>query len=184
MQFHLNGFRPGDPHISEPDVRHQAAGTADGLPTQVDVLIVGCTPTGQPLLRSSLLSLISRPALSSRNPAASWSARPTASPAAQWKCSRLWLRRSCHEGVLLGQRVCLLEIRREPSRGLVRSNRIQDVEADRLLRRSLWVAAPLPGTESSNRVCSASQSSRRSRGLGTQARSQKIHLLFTRQAVP
>ena len=40
MQFHLNRFRPGDPHISGADVRHQAAGTADGLPTQVKVLIV------------------------------------------------------------------------------------------------------------------------------------------------
>jgi hypothetical protein len=46
MQFHLNGFRPGDAHISEADVRHQADGTTDGLPTQVDVLIVGCGPTG------------------------------------------------------------------------------------------------------------------------------------------
>jgi phenol 2-monooxygenase (NADPH) len=46
MQFHLNGFRPGDPHICEADARYQAAGAADGLPTQVDVLIVGCGPTG------------------------------------------------------------------------------------------------------------------------------------------
>ena len=46
MQFHLNGFRPGDPQISEADVRHQADGTTDGLPTQIDVLIVGCGPTG------------------------------------------------------------------------------------------------------------------------------------------
>ena len=46
MQFHLNGFRPGDPHISEADVRHQADGTMDALPKQVDVLIVGCGPTG------------------------------------------------------------------------------------------------------------------------------------------
>src|SRR3954454_23231809 len=46
MQFHLNGFRPGDPHISEADARHQADVTADGLPTQIDVLIVGCGPTG------------------------------------------------------------------------------------------------------------------------------------------
>ena len=46
MQFHLNGFRPGDPHVYEADVRHQAAGSADGLPTQIDVLIVGCGPTG------------------------------------------------------------------------------------------------------------------------------------------
>src|SRR5262245_3838006 len=46
MQFHLNGFRPGDPHISEADARHHAAGTAGGDPTQVDVLVVGCGPTG------------------------------------------------------------------------------------------------------------------------------------------
>jgi phenol 2-monooxygenase len=46
MQFHLNGFRPGDPQISEADVRYQADGTTDGLPTQIDVLIVGCGPTG------------------------------------------------------------------------------------------------------------------------------------------
>src|SRR3954452_7920532 len=46
MQFHLNGFRPGDPHISEADARHQADGGTDGLPTRVDVLIVGCGPTG------------------------------------------------------------------------------------------------------------------------------------------
>src|SRR4051812_23026688 len=46
MQFHLNGFRPGDPHISEADARHQADRTTDRLPTQVDVLIVGCGPTG------------------------------------------------------------------------------------------------------------------------------------------
>ena len=24
MQFHLNGFRPGDPHISEADIRHRS----------------------------------------------------------------------------------------------------------------------------------------------------------------
>src|SRR4051794_13759766 len=46
MQFHFNGFRPGDPHVSEADPQHQAAGTADEHPTQVDVLIVGCGPTG------------------------------------------------------------------------------------------------------------------------------------------
>src|SRR6516162_5655586 len=46
MQFHLNGFRPGDPQISQADVRHQADDTMEALPTQVDVLIVGCGPTG------------------------------------------------------------------------------------------------------------------------------------------
>jgi 2-polyprenyl-6-methoxyphenol hydroxylase-like FAD-dependent oxidoreductase len=46
MQFHLNGFRPGDPNVSEADVRHQARRAEDRLPTQVDVLIVGCGPAG------------------------------------------------------------------------------------------------------------------------------------------
>jgi len=44
MQFHLNGFKPGDPHISEASalaVRH-----TDAVPAQVDVLIVGCGPAG------------------------------------------------------------------------------------------------------------------------------------------
>jgi len=45
MQFHLNGFKPGDPEISEPAA--QAAGArADTLPEEVDVLIVGSGPTG------------------------------------------------------------------------------------------------------------------------------------------
>ena len=46
MQFHLNGFRPGDPNISEADLRHQADGATDVFPMPVDVLIVGCGPTG------------------------------------------------------------------------------------------------------------------------------------------
>jgi phenol 2-monooxygenase len=41
MQFHLNGFRPGDPRIAELDPRHQSANPAD-----IDVLIIGCGPTG------------------------------------------------------------------------------------------------------------------------------------------
>jgi len=46
MQFHLNGFRPGDPNISEADARHQADAGTNGFPSQIDVLIVGCGPTG------------------------------------------------------------------------------------------------------------------------------------------
>jgi phenol 2-monooxygenase len=64
MQFHLNGLRPGDPLISEADVRHQAGGTADGLPTQVDVLIFGCGSTGLTVAAQlTAFSLISRPEL-------------------------------------------------------------------------------------------------------------------------
>jgi phenol 2-monooxygenase len=42
MQFHLNGFRPGDPAISEP-AGSQPLGSR---PEEVDVLIVGCGPAG------------------------------------------------------------------------------------------------------------------------------------------
>lgn len=44
MQFHLNGFRPGDPRI-EP-AAPQARARTDALPERVDVLIVGSGPAG------------------------------------------------------------------------------------------------------------------------------------------
>ena len=43
MQFHLNGFRPGDPHVAEVSSN---ASTNASAPAQVDVLIVGCGPAG------------------------------------------------------------------------------------------------------------------------------------------
>jgi phenol 2-monooxygenase len=46
MQFHLNGFEPGDPDISDPSERALASGTSGPLPEEVDVLIVGCGPAG------------------------------------------------------------------------------------------------------------------------------------------
>jgi len=43
MQFHLDGFQPGDPAIS----RRARAGTTKAAPPEaVDVLIIGCGPTG------------------------------------------------------------------------------------------------------------------------------------------
>ena len=44
MQFHLNGFRTGDPNIAEPT--QQRSANADRIPGEVDVLIVGCGPAG------------------------------------------------------------------------------------------------------------------------------------------
>jgi phenol 2-monooxygenase len=44
MQFHLNGFRTGDPAIAEPAEGSQAR--AERPPSEVDVLIVGCGPAG------------------------------------------------------------------------------------------------------------------------------------------
>ena len=46
MQFHLNGFEPGDPEISDASQRHPASGASGSLPQEVDVLIVGCGPAG------------------------------------------------------------------------------------------------------------------------------------------
>lgn len=45
MQFHLNGFRTGDPSVSEP-ATDLAPSARDALPQEVDVLIVGCGPAG------------------------------------------------------------------------------------------------------------------------------------------
>ncbi|HEY8360163.1 MAG TPA: FAD-binding monooxygenase [Ramlibacter sp.] len=44
MQFHLNGFRPGDPHLA--DAAPGLPARTDGVPPEVDVLIVGCGPAG------------------------------------------------------------------------------------------------------------------------------------------
>ena len=46
MQFHLNGFRTGDPEISEPSEEFETSSASDTLPAEVDVLIVGCGPAG------------------------------------------------------------------------------------------------------------------------------------------
>jgi phenol 2-monooxygenase len=43
MQFHLNGFRPGDPEVFEAASK---VSRSDTLPDKVDVLIVGCGPAG------------------------------------------------------------------------------------------------------------------------------------------
>jgi phenol 2-monooxygenase len=46
MQFHQNGFAPGDPTISDPAERYPAARASEAVPQDVDVLIVGCGPAG------------------------------------------------------------------------------------------------------------------------------------------
>jgi 2-polyprenyl-6-methoxyphenol hydroxylase-like FAD-dependent oxidoreductase len=43
MQFHLNGFKLGNPEISEPSNVPQPP---EAFPEEVDILIVGCGPTG------------------------------------------------------------------------------------------------------------------------------------------
>jgi len=46
MQFHLNGFNPGNPEISEAAEPDNVWRPADALVPEVDVLIVGCGPAG------------------------------------------------------------------------------------------------------------------------------------------
>src|SRR3974390_1488170 len=46
MQFHLNGFEPGDPEIFDPSERCPPSGAQGSVPEEVDVLIVGCGPAG------------------------------------------------------------------------------------------------------------------------------------------
>ena len=46
MQFHLDGFRPGDPSISEFAERQNISHGLETFPEAVDVLIVGCGPAG------------------------------------------------------------------------------------------------------------------------------------------
>ncbi|MGJ4888172.1 FAD-binding monooxygenase [Bradyrhizobium sp. HKCCYLRH3099] len=46
MQFHLNGFQPGDPDIADAAERVASSGATGPLPSEVDVLIVGCGPAG------------------------------------------------------------------------------------------------------------------------------------------
>jgi len=44
MQFYVNGYKPGDPFVE--DAHPSVAQRSDGLPDEVDVLIVGCGPAG------------------------------------------------------------------------------------------------------------------------------------------
>ncbi len=46
MQFHLNGFEPGDPEIFDASERYPASGAQGSIPEEVDVLIVGSGPAG------------------------------------------------------------------------------------------------------------------------------------------
>lgn len=46
MQYHLSGLRTGDPDVSEPAQGCGASGPDAGVPSEVDVLIVGCGPAG------------------------------------------------------------------------------------------------------------------------------------------
>ena len=89
MQFHLNGFEPGDPEIADPAERVLASGTSGSVPAEVDVLIIGCGPAGLTLAAQ----LAAFPEINTRiveqKPVRCSLAKPTGSPAAQWRCSTL-----------------------------------------------------------------------------------------------
>ncbi len=46
MQFHLDGYKPGDPFVSDTSSPVRQNAQDDALPEHVDVLIVGCGPAG------------------------------------------------------------------------------------------------------------------------------------------
>ncbi|WP_284179694.1 FAD-binding monooxygenase [Rhabdaerophilum sp. SD176] len=46
MQFHQNGFEPGDPENHDPAERYRQGGAVGPVPDEVDVLIVGTGPAG------------------------------------------------------------------------------------------------------------------------------------------
>jgi phenol 2-monooxygenase len=46
VQFHLDGFRPGDPAVADPERALPPHHPMRDLPSEVDVLVVGCGPTG------------------------------------------------------------------------------------------------------------------------------------------
>src|SRR5512138_323161 len=46
MQFHLNGFRAGDPEVHDAAESAKPTSSADPLLAEGDVLIVGCGPAG------------------------------------------------------------------------------------------------------------------------------------------
>ena len=125
MQFHLNGFRPGDPDVFEST---RPALRTDALPEDVDVLIVGCGPAGLTLAAQLATFPEIRPASSNRS-------RPAAArPGGRHRLPHhgdvrgLGLQRARDEGSLLGQRDDVLEAGRRAAGPIVRSGRIQDVE--------------------------------------------------------
>ena len=130
MQFHLNGFEPGDPDIHDPADRFPATGTSGTLPEEVDVLIVGCGPAGLTLAAqlSAFPDINTRIVEQKSGPLLLGQADGDRLPH-DGDVQRLWLCRARAEGSLLDQRDDVLEAGRRASRSnIVRSGRVQDVE--------------------------------------------------------
>lgn len=93
MQFYLDGVRGRDPYTAEPSAYAQAHPHGEAAPTEVDVLIVGCGPAGLTLAAQlSAFAGIRTAIVEQKEGPCTW-VRPTALPAAPWRCSRpstLW----------------------------------------------------------------------------------------------
>ena len=116
MQFHLNGFEPGDPEIADPAERVLPSGMAGPVPAEVDVLIVGCGPAGL-TLAAQLVGLSRHQDLHRRAEAGPAAARPGRRHRLphHGDVRRLRLQRARAEGSLLDQRDDVLEAGRRAS---------------------------------------------------------------------
>ena len=88
MQFHLNGFRSGDPEVSGPPDSHGVLRPTDTLPEEVDVLIIGAGPTGLTLAAQLSRFPSIKTCIIEQKAGPRSSARLMESRAEPWKCSR------------------------------------------------------------------------------------------------
>ena len=127
MQFYLNGYQPGDPLIEDPDP--SVAQRPEGLPEEVDVLIIGCGPAGL-VLAAQLASFpgITRWSSTAGTVRSRW-ARPTGSPAAPWRSSRRsgWPTGWSREAYWVNE-VCFWRPDPEDRSRITRTGRVQDTE--------------------------------------------------------
>ncbi len=130
MQFHLNGFKAGDPEISEPAERYDGPRSSGHLPAEVDVLIIGCGPAGL-TLGGAAGSLSGHRHPDRRAEVRSAAARPGRRDrlAARWRCSRP----SASASVVLKEAYWVNEVTfwkpdDKRRRNIVRSGRVQDAE--------------------------------------------------------
>ena len=117
MQFHLNGFEPGDPEIFDRSERYPASGAQGPFPEEVDVLIVGCGPAGLTLAAQLAAFADIKTCIVEQKPGPH-AARPGRRHRLphHGDVPRLWLQRARAEGSLLDQRDDLLEAGRQAAR--------------------------------------------------------------------
>ena len=87
MQFHLNGFEPGDPGNLRSGGAISGLWAQGSVPEEVDVLIVGCGPAGLTLAAQLSAFPDIKTCIVEQKSGRMLLGRPTASRAARWKCS-------------------------------------------------------------------------------------------------